>query len=105
MSSKVVDETNKRVSGQSSHCENGVDAYAGNLPTVSQRDWFRARIGAAVGLAVDELMDVPAVRAATQKLKLANVSEFTPWCNFCSCGCAMIAAVRDGKLIAMEAHE
>jgi hypothetical protein len=105
MSSKVVDETNKRVSEQSSHGENGVDAYAGNLPTVSRRDWFRAGIGAAMGLAVGELMDVPAVRAATQKLKLANVSEFTPWCNFCSCGCGMIAAVRDGKLIAMEAHE
>jgi len=47
-------------------------------------------------------MDIPAARAATQKLKLENVSEFTTSCNFCSCGCGMIAAVRDGKLISME---
>ena len=46
--------------------------------------------------------DLSAVRAAAQDLKLTNVSEFTTSCNFCSCGCGMIAAVRDGKLIAME---
>lgn len=55
-----------------------------------------------VGLALDDLIDVPTVRAATKNLKLANVSEFTTSCNFCSCGCGMVAAVRDGKLIAME---
>ena len=32
-------------------------------------------------------------------MKLAEVSEFTTSCNFCSCGCGMVAAVRDGKLI------
>jgi len=42
------------------------------------------------------------VRAAAQNLKLTNVSEFTTSCNFCSCGCGMIAAVREGKLITME---
>jgi formate dehydrogenase major subunit len=55
-----------------------------------------------VGLALDGLLDVPAARAATAKFKLSEVSEFTTSCNFCSCGCGMIAAVRDGKLIAME---
>jgi formate dehydrogenase major subunit len=43
-----------------------------------------------------------AVKAAAQNLKLSNVSEFTTSCNFCSCGCGMIASVREGKLIAME---
>ena len=43
-----------------------------------------------------------AVRAATRELKLADIHEFTTSCNFCSCGCGMIAAVRDGKLISME---
>ena len=38
----------------------------------------------------------------TRDLKLAEVSEFTTSCNFCSCGCGMIAAVRDGKLLKME---
>jgi len=59
-------------------------------------------VGGGVGLALDGLLDLPTVRAATQKLKLANVSEFTTSCNFCSCGCGMIAAVREGKLISME---
>jgi formate dehydrogenase major subunit len=59
-------------------------------------------VGSSVGLTLDGLLDVPTVRAATSKLKLANVTEFTTSCNFCSCGCGMIAAVRDGKLIAME---
>jgi formate dehydrogenase major subunit len=59
-------------------------------------------MGGAAGLAVGALIDLPAVRAANQQLKLANISEFTTSCNFCSCGCGMIAAVRDGKLIAME---
>jgi len=45
---------------------------------------------------------LPKVRAATQEFKLANVREFTTSCNFCSCGCGMIAAVREGKLITME---
>ncbi len=47
-------------------------------------------------------LDVPAMRAATRNLKLSNVSEFTTSCNFCSCGCGMIAAVRDGQLLKME---
>src|SRR4029079_16233439 len=47
-------------------------------------------------------LDVPAVRAQTKDLKLADVSEFTTSCNFCSCGCGMIAAVKDGKLLKME---
>ena len=42
------------------------------------------------------------MRAATKDLKLSEVSEFTTSCNFCSCGCGMIAAVRDGKLLTME---
>ena len=42
------------------------------------------------------------MRAATKELKLSEVSEFTTSCNFCSCGCGMIAAVRDGKLLKME---
>jgi formate dehydrogenase major subunit len=42
------------------------------------------------------------MRAATADMKLSNVSEFTTSCNFCSCGCGMIAAVRDGTLLKME---
>ena len=70
--------------------------------TMGRREWFRASIGGSVGLAIGGLIDVAAVRAATKELKLSNVSEFTTSCNFCSCGCGMIAAVREGRLIAME---
>jgi formate dehydrogenase major subunit len=69
---------------------------------LSRRDWLKATVGGGTGLALGGLLDVPAVKAAAQELKLANVSEFTTSCNFCSCGCGMIAAVRDGKLLTME---
>ena len=54
------------------------------------------------GLALDGLVDVPAVRESNKRLKLNDITEFTTACNFCSCGCGMIAAVRDGKLISLE---
>jgi len=62
----------------------------------------RLTIGGGAGLALSGLLDLSAVKAANENLKLANVSEFTTSCNFCSCGCGMIAAVREDKLIAME---
>ena len=70
--------------------------------SVNRRHWIRVAVGGSLGLALEGLIDVSTVRAVTKNLKLANVSEFTTSCNFCSCGCGMIAAVRDGKLIAME---
>jgi len=68
----------------------------------SRRDLFRLTLGGGAGLALTGLIDAPALRAATKDLKLSEVSEFTTSCNFCSCGCGMIAAVRDGKLLTME---
>lgn len=69
---------------------------------IHRRDLFKMAIGAGAGLALGDLIDLSAVKAAAQELKLANISEFTTSCNFCSCGCGMIAAVRNGKLISME---
>jgi formate dehydrogenase major subunit len=69
---------------------------------ISRRDVLKVTIGGGGGLALGGLLDWSAVRAASQELKLANTSEFTTSCNFCSCGCGMIAAVRDGKLITLE---
>jgi formate dehydrogenase major subunit len=71
-------------------------------PNIHRRNLFKMAIGAGAGLALGGVIDLSTVRAAAQQLKLANVSEFTTSCNFCSCGCGMIAAVRDGKLISME---
>jgi len=70
--------------------------------SINRRDWLRLTVGGGAGLAICDLLDLSTVRAATQKLKLENISEFTTSCNFCSCGCGMVAAVREGKLIAME---
>jgi len=73
-----------------------------SLRGFNRRDLLKWAAGGSVGLALDGLIDLPTVAAATQNLKLAKVNEFTTSCNFCSCGCGMIAAVREGKLIAME---
>ena len=70
--------------------------------SLNRRDWLKATVGGGAGLAIGGLLDVAAMRAATKDLKLSDVSEFTTSCNFCSCGCGMIAAVRDGKLLTME---
>jgi formate dehydrogenase major subunit len=73
-----------------------------DVTTVNRRNWLKIAVGGSVGLALDGILDLNTVRAETQELKLANVSEFTTSCNFCSCGCGMVASVREGKLIAME---
>ena len=69
---------------------------------VGRREWLKATLGGGAGLALHGLLDVPAVSAASREFKLSNVSEFTTSCNFCSCGCGMVAAVKDGKLITLE---
>jgi formate dehydrogenase major subunit len=69
---------------------------------VSRRDLLKLTVGTGTGLAVGGLLDWPALKAATREFKLADVTEFTTSCNFCSCGCGMVAAVRDGKLITLE---
>jgi len=55
------------------------------LTSINRRDWLRLTVGGGAGLALGELLDVSTVRAATQRLKLENVNEFTTSCNFCSC--------------------
>ena len=68
----------------------------------SRRDALRMAFVGSAALSLEGLFDVAVARAATRDLKLSEISEFTTSCNFCSCGCGMVAAVRDGKLIAME---
>lgn len=75
---------------------------SGRGPSVSRRDLLKLTLGGGGGLALAGLLDPSEVRAATESLKLSEIAEFTTSCNFCSCGCGMIAAVRDGKLVAME---
>ena len=69
---------------------------------VSRRDLLKLTLCGGAGLKVGELLDASSVRAAARELKLSDVQEFTTSCNFCSCGCGMVAAVREGKLITLE---
>jgi len=71
-------------------------------PGISRRELFKLTLGGGTGLALGGLLDWPAVRAATATFKLSDVKEFTTSCNFCSCGCGMVATVRSGKLITLE---
>src|SRR5258708_21501505 len=68
----------------------------------SRREWIKKAAGGCAGFALSSLVDVQTVRASTRELKLSKINEFTTSCNFCSCGCGMVASVRDGELIAME---
>jgi formate dehydrogenase major subunit len=72
------------------------------MTNLHRRDFLKLTVGGGAGLAVGGLLDWTAVAAAAHELKLSDIQEFTTSCNFCSCGCGMIASVRDGKLIAME---
>jgi len=69
---------------------------------VNRRDLLKLTLCAGAGLDLRGLVDSSAVRAASEKLKLSDVIEFTTSCNFCSCGCGMIAAVRNDKLVTLE---
>ena len=82
--------------------EGSIDRSNTRRSTISRRDLFRLTLAGGSGLALGGLVDWPAAAAAARSLKLSDVQEFTTSCNFCSCGCGMIAAVRDGKLLAME---
>jgi len=87
----------------------GVDFKVGDpgrepaAPGLQRRDFLKLAVGGGgAAFALDGLFDVSVARAATQQLKLSEVSEFTTACNFCSCGCGMIAAVKDGQLLTLE---
>ena len=71
-------------------------------PGVNRRAFLRIAGAGAAALALDGIVDVKQVKAAGRELKLANATEFTTACNFCSCGCGMVGAVRDGKLLSLE---
>src|SRR5215831_10626253 len=87
--------------------ENRPSGRADRSPTstsamLTRRAWLTGGTSRGAALALGALVDVQTVRAAAREMKLANVSEYTTACNFCSCGCGMVASVRDGKLITLE---
>jgi formate dehydrogenase major subunit len=68
---------------------------------LSRRSLLKLMAGGA-GLAVSDLVSADDVRAAAASKKLTGAKEVTTACNFCSCGCGIVAHVRDGKLVHME---
>jgi len=92
-----------RIEGPSPRQTNRTNAsHAVDQPTFHRRDLLKLTMCGAVGLPLGSLLDRSAVRAAARDLKLSDVQEFTTSCNFCSCGCGMIGAVKDGKLLTLE---
>ena len=69
----------------------------------SRRSFLKLAGAAGVGLLV---ADVGVSRADVAKAaagaKLKGAKEFTTACNFCSCGCGIVAHVRDGELVNLE---
>ncbi len=82
--------------------EAATDATLAAPPILNRRQLLKLTMLGGAGLALDGLFDIPAAYAATKDLKLSEVTEFTTSCNFCSCGCGMIATVRSGELITLE---
>jgi formate dehydrogenase major subunit len=97
-----LDPSKSEERGMNEKMGNTVAQSSKYLTGVTRREWFRTAASGCAGLALSALVDVEAVRASTQTLKLSDVNEFTTSCNFCSCGCGMVATVREGKLITME---
>jgi formate dehydrogenase major subunit len=70
---------------------------------LTRRDWLKLSAGAGAGIALCDLgFNIHEVQAATKGLKLSGAKEYTTACNFCSCGCGMVAHVKDGKLVNLE---
>ncbi len=69
--------------------------------SISRRKWIKSLTGGA-GLTLVGKNGVSPSLASTEAPKLVGTKEFTTICNFCSCGCGMVARVRDGKLINLE---
>jgi len=69
--------------------------------SISRRKWIKSLAGGA-GLTFAVGGEVSSGLASTEDPKLAGTKEFTTVCNFCSCGCGMVARVRDGDLLNLE---
>jgi len=70
--------------------------------SLTRRSWLKLAAGGGASLALTDLVDAKELREAAASLRLKDAKELTTACNFCSCGCGMIAHVRDGKLVNLE---
>lgn len=71
--------------------------------SINRRNWLKLTAGVGAGLVGGELaLGSQDLHAAAKSTKLSGAQEFTTACNFCSCGCGMVAHVKDGKLVNLE---
>jgi formate dehydrogenase major subunit len=70
---------------------------------LGRRSLLKMTAAGGAGLALAEIgLDPVEVQAAVKQAKLGGAKEFTTACNFCSCGCGIVAHVKDGKLVNLE---
>jgi formate dehydrogenase major subunit len=71
---------------------------------LGRRSLLKWTAGAGAGLAAMELLKLDTAQAAgpAKGTGLEGATEVTTACNFCSCGCGMVARVKDGKLVNLE---
>ena len=67
---------------------------------VGRREYLRVLATGGASAALGNLLPAQPSRAA--EMRLLGAKEFTTVCNFCSCGCAMVGHVIDGKLVNLE---
>src|SRR3954462_8444701 len=69
--------------------------------TVGRRDLLKVFATGGAGTVPLETLLAPTPSRAAE-MRLLGAKEFTTVCNFCSCGCAMVGHVIDGKLVNLE---
>ena len=93
---QALDPNNSEQCGMNGQMGNAAGDSSGTLTGVTRREWFRTAAGGCAGLVLGAFVDVEAVRASTQMMKLSDVNEFTTSCNFCSCGCCSLGLGQPG---------
>jgi formate dehydrogenase major subunit len=73
-------------------------------PALSRRDFLKVGGGFAVGGALSMGLDLRAVRARTQTLKIAGAKEYPSVCPYCAVGCGTLISVSDGKIVNIEGN-
>jgi len=68
--------------------------------TVGRREYLKVLATGGASAALGNLLPAQPSRAA--EMRLLGAKEFTTVCNFCSCGCAMVGHVIEGKLVNLE---
>ena len=71
--------------------------------TITRRTFMKVTGAGVAGLALGQMgFDLGPVKAHAYGLKIEGAKEFITVCPFCSCGCNIIAHVKNGKIVSTE---